>query len=156
MTTPLPDTPVLTSQDVDTSPISSTPARGDDLDPIWASVVVETRTRGNDIHLPISLAYAERLCDAYPAANRLLVRVAILLHDVGWARVDETRIISEGFSGDWRRAAIRYEHESRAASSPARCCHPWATTRSSSTRSAASSTSRHPRRGKVSRGCAGP
>jgi hypothetical protein len=93
MTTPLPDTPVLTSQDVDTSPISSTPARGDDLDPIWASVVVETRTRGNDIHLPISLAYAERLCDAYPAANRLLVRVAILLHDVGWARVDETRII---------------------------------------------------------------
>lgn len=111
MTTPLPDTPVPSSQVVDTSPITLTPARGVDLDPIWAAVVGETRTRSNDIHLPISLAYAERLCDAYPTANRLLVRVAILLHDVGWARVDETRITSEGFSGDWRRAAIRYEHE---------------------------------------------
>ncbi len=39
------------------------------------------------------------------------MRVAILLHDTGWARVDEDRIISEGFSGDWRRADVRYEHE---------------------------------------------
>jgi putative nucleotidyltransferase with HDIG domain len=74
-------------------------------------VVTETRTRSNDIHLPVSLAYAERLCDAYPHADSLLVRVAILLHDVGWARVDESRILSEGFSGDWRKAQIRFEHE---------------------------------------------
>ncbi|WP_020389619.1 HD domain-containing protein [Kribbella catacumbae] len=111
MTTPLPATPVPTPYDVDTSPISLTPSSGADVDPIWAAVVRETRTRGNDIHLPISLAYAERLCHAYPAAERLLVRVAILLHDTGWARVDEDRIISEGFSGDWRTSAIRYEHE---------------------------------------------
>jgi hypothetical protein len=25
--------------------------------------------------------------------------------------VDESRILSEGFSGDWRKAAIRFEHE---------------------------------------------
>ena len=53
------------------------------------AVVHETRTRGNDIHLPISLAYAERLCGAYPDADAELVRVAILLHDTGWAHVDE-------------------------------------------------------------------
>ena len=41
----------------------------------------------------------------------LLVRVTILLHDIGWGRVDESRILSEGFSGDWRKAAIRFEHE---------------------------------------------
>jgi hypothetical protein len=103
--------PIAGSGPVDTSPISLTPALGDDLDPIWKAVVTETRTRGNDIHLPISLAYAERLCDAFPEADRLLVRVSIQLHDTGWGRVDETRILAEGFSGDWRRAEIRFEHE---------------------------------------------
>ena len=111
MRTDLPPTPVATSLPVDTSPISLTPSSGTDLDPIWAAVVAETRTRNNDIHLPISLAYAERLCAAYPSADPLVVRVAILLHDTGWGRVDEDRIRAEGFSGNWRKAAIRYEHE---------------------------------------------
>ncbi|MGI5491176.1 HD domain-containing protein [Microtetraspora malaysiensis] len=111
MTTPLPATPVPANGPVDTSPIVLTPARGSDLDAIWSAVVPETRVRSNDIHLPVSLAYAERLCDAHPEADALLVRVAILLHDVGWGRVDESRIIAEGFTGDWRKAAIRYEHE---------------------------------------------
>lgn len=102
--------PVPAPGPVDTSPIAGTPASGG-LDPLWKTVVAETRTRGNDIHLPISLAYAERLCRAYPDADAELVRVAILLHDTGWAHVDESRIISEGFAGDWRKAAIRYEHE---------------------------------------------
>lgn len=111
MPLPLPPLPIATDLPVDTSPISLTPSRDVDLDPIWKAVVPESRTRGNDIHLPISLAYAERLCDAYPQADSLLVRVSILLHDTGWGRVDESRIISEGFSGDWRKAAIRFEHE---------------------------------------------
>ncbi|MCC5575323.1 HD domain-containing protein [Microtetraspora sp. AC03309] len=111
MTTPLPAAPVPANGPVDTSPIVLTPARGSDLDAIWSAVVPETRVRSNDIHLPVSLAYAERLCDAHPEADALLVRVAILLHDVGWGRVDESRIIAEGFTGDWRKAAIRYEHE---------------------------------------------
>lgn len=96
---------------VDTSPICLTPALDENLLPLWAAVVPETRARGNDIHLPISLAYARRLCDAYPEANRDLVLVATLLHDTGWAHVDESKIISEGFRGDWRKAAIRFEHE---------------------------------------------
>lgn len=96
---------------VDTSPIVLTPAAGTDLDDVWRAVVPETRARANDIHLPMSLAYAERLCAAYPEADALLVRVAILLHDTGWGRVDETRILTEGFTGDWRKAAIRFEHE---------------------------------------------
>ena len=95
---------------VDLSPIAADVDR-DDLDPVWRSIVTESRARANDIHLPISFAFAERLCDAYPEADALVVRVAILLHDTGWARVDEDRIISEGFSGDWRRADVRYEHE---------------------------------------------
>lgn len=99
-----------TAHFVDTSPIIARDG-GDDLDPVWRAIVSESRARSNDIHLPISFAFAERLCDAYPDADALVVRVAILLHDTGWARVDETRIISEGFSGDWRRADVRFEHE---------------------------------------------
>ncbi|MFN3707442.1 HD domain-containing protein [Microcella sp.] len=102
--------PLPTAVAVDTSPIQGNPAI-DDLDPVWRAIVAESRTRSNDIHLPISVAYAERLCDAYPEADALLVRVTTLLHDTGWARVDETKIISEGFGGDWRKADIRFEHE---------------------------------------------
>ncbi|ALO67221.1 hydrolase [Arthrobacter alpinus] len=101
--------PVPATGPVDTSPIACTPSTG--FAELWVAVVTETRTRGNDIHLPISLAYASRLCDAHPEADRELVMVSVLLHDTGWAHVDESRIISEGFSGDWRKAAIRYEHE---------------------------------------------
>ncbi|KDA06493.1 hydrolase [Microbacterium sp. CH12i] len=103
--------PIPATGSIDTAPISLSPAADTDLDEIWLAVEPETRARRNDIHLPISLAFAERLCDAHPEADRLLVRVATLLHDTGWARVDESRIISEGFGPDWRRSGIRFEHE---------------------------------------------
>ncbi|WP_417218507.1 HD domain-containing protein [Arthrobacter sp.] len=104
-----PDRPIPAAGPVDTSPIACTPAT--EYTQLFAAVVPETRTRGNDIHLPISLAFAARLCDAHPDADRELVSVAIILHDTGWAHVDESRILSEGFGGDWRKAAIRFEHE---------------------------------------------
>lgn len=103
--------PIPAAGPIDTSPITLTPASGADLDPIWRAVVDETRVRSNDIHLPISLAYAERLLLAHPEADALIVRVATLLHDTGWARVDESRIISEGFGENWREADIRFQHE---------------------------------------------
>ena len=111
LTHPLPEAPIAATGPIDTSPISLTPPAGTDLDHIWAAVVAETRARSNDIHLPISLAFADRLVAAYPDANADLVRITVLLHDTGWGRVDESRIISEGFSGDWRKADIRYQHE---------------------------------------------
>lgn len=82
---------------IDTTAICATPSNG--FEQLWKAIEPETRTRANDIHLPIVVAYAERLCDAYPLADRELVLVAAILHDTGWAHVDESRIISEGFSG---------------------------------------------------------
>lgn len=104
-----PERPIPAQGPVETSSVCSTPSTG--YERLWAAIVPETRTRANDLHLPIVAAYAARLCDAHPAADRELVMVAIILHDTGWAHVDESRIISEGFQGDWRQAAIRYEHE---------------------------------------------
>lgn len=113
MATPLPATlPVPATGPIDTSDISMAHTSADDLVPLWQRVLPYLRTRGNDQHLPIAVAFAERLCVAHPEADSRLVRVATLLHDTGWARVDEDRIISDGFqNADWRRADIRYEHE---------------------------------------------
>ncbi|TFB75198.1 HD domain-containing protein [Cryobacterium glaciale] len=99
-----------TEEHVDTSPIAAGVV-SIDLNALWRAVRPEMRSRSNDIHIPISFAFAERLCQAYPEADALVVRVSILLHDTGWARVDETKIISEGFGANWRKADIRYEHE---------------------------------------------
>lgn len=111
MVLPLPATPVAATGPIDTSPIELLSSQPTDLDPIWRSVIPELRVRGNDIHLPLSMAFADRLCAANPEADALVVRIAVLLHDTGWARVDETKIISEGFSKNWRKAAIRFQHE---------------------------------------------
>lgn len=106
-----PTRPVPARGQVNTDPIATTPSSGHDE--LWKAIVPETRSRANDLHLPIVAAYAARLCDAYPEADRELVMVATILHDTGWAHVDQSRIVSEGFrgSGDWRQAVIRYEHE---------------------------------------------
>lgn len=104
-----PTVPVPAEAAYSTEPNIGFPSTG--FDKLWKAIEPETRTRANDMHLPVVVAYASRLCDAYPSADREVTLVAALLHDTGWAHVDESRIISEGFSGDWRKAAIRYEHE---------------------------------------------
>lgn len=103
--------PVPATGVINTTPISLDTHNDGELDALWAAVVPETRARGNDIHLPISLSFARRLCEAYPQADRTLVLVSTLLHDTGWAHVDKDKIISDGFRGDWRQADIRYQHE---------------------------------------------
>lgn len=104
-----PTRPIPATGPVVTDTICTTPSAG--FDALWKAIEPETRTRANDVHLPVSTAYASRLCDAYPEADRELVLAAIILHDTGWAHVDENRIISEGFSSNWRKATIRFEHE---------------------------------------------
>ena len=81
------------------------------LDDLWRAVEEPLRSRGNDIHTPLSFAFAEFLLDAHPEANALVVRTAILLHDTGWSRCDESKIFTEGFQGDWRKSDIRILHE---------------------------------------------
>jgi hypothetical protein len=84
----------------------------DNLDALWRAAEPYTRVRANDVHLPLSLHYAELLLDQHPEADPLVTRIAILLHDTGWARVDEKKIMTEGFqTADWRVSDIRVQHE---------------------------------------------
>lgn len=89
-------------------------ARGqwENLDALWRAAEPYTRVRANDVHLPLSLHYAELLLDEHAEADAQVTRIAILLHDTGWARVDEEKIMSEGFqSADWQQSDIRVLHE---------------------------------------------
>ena len=81
------------------------------LDDLWQAAAPALRARSNDIHTPLSFAFAELVLEAHPEADALVTRVAILLHDSGWSRVDASKIISEGFRGDWRTSDVRYLHE---------------------------------------------
>ncbi len=106
--------PVPASGPIDIAPISVVEPVGHDIDWLWQAVIPELRARMNDVHIPICMAYADRLCVAYPHANSEVVRVAILLHDTGWARVDQERIFSEAFAEGGMQSRIRYQHEAES------------------------------------------
>ncbi|WP_101851042.1 HD domain-containing protein [Kocuria flava] len=78
---------------------------------IWVRARPHLDVRNNDAHSLYAWGIARQLLPLVPGADPDVVLPAILLHDTGWGRVDEERILSEGFSGDWRKADIRYEHE---------------------------------------------
>ena len=63
-----------------------------------ASVQIETiyklaepfwQTRSGEVHMPQANAFAKRLLEFYPRADAEIVLPAILLHDIGYARVPE-------------------------------------------------------------------
>jgi hypothetical protein len=81
-------------------------------DPVWRAAEPYLRARKNDVHVPLSFAWAVRLLDDHPTANRDVCLLAILLHDIGWYSIDMDRIISEGFAGpNPLQSDVRYLHE---------------------------------------------
>lgn len=48
-------------------------------------------TRHNDVHVPLSYAFARKLLSHYPEGDEEVVLPAILLHDVGWKMVPEDK-----------------------------------------------------------------
>lgn len=82
------------------------------VDEVWLAAEPFMRTRMNDVHLPMTLMYAELILDTEPEADELVTRVAAMLHDVGWSRVDESKILEEGFRSDnFLTSDIRVQHE---------------------------------------------
>ena len=82
-------------------------------DPVWRAAEPYMRARKNDVHIPLSFAWAQRLLDEYSEADRDVVSLAILLHDIGWFSIDMEDIIEKGFSGaNMLQSDVRYLHES--------------------------------------------
>jgi hypothetical protein len=82
-------------------------------DPVWRAAEPYMRARKNDVHIPLSFAWASRLLALYPKADRDVCLLAILLHDIGWYSIDMDRILREGFRGaNILQSDVRYLHES--------------------------------------------
>lgn len=56
--------------------------------PLWLEARAFLDVRSNDVHTLISYRLARALCAEAPEADAAIVLPAILLHDVGWKRID--------------------------------------------------------------------
>ena len=82
---------------------------------VWLAAEPYLRARKNDVHVPLAFRYAERLVAAHADCNPTVVLLATLLHDCGWAVIDEERIFSEGFGKDMMKSQVRFLHEKEGA-----------------------------------------
>lgn len=80
-------------------------------DAVWREAEPYLRARKNDVHIPLSFAFAQRLLSIHPEADRDIVSLAILLHDVGWWTIDMTDIIEKGFGPNMMQSDVRFLHE---------------------------------------------
>jgi HD superfamily phosphodiesterase len=85
------------------------------MDALWAAARPYLRARKNDIHVPMAVDYARRLLEAHPDADADVVLAATLLHDIGWAVVDQEAILRDGFGPGMMVSDIRIAHEKEGA-----------------------------------------
>ena len=81
-------------------------------DAVWRASEPYMRARKNDVHIPLSFAFARKLLAVYPEADEDIVSLATLLHDIGWWSIDETDIFEQGFGPDMMKSDVRFLHES--------------------------------------------
>jgi HD superfamily phosphodiesterase len=82
---------------------------------VWAAARPYMRARRNDVHVPLSYGYAERLVAAHPQADPDVVLLGILLHDIGWAVVDQDAIYRDAFGPGMMESDVRIAHEREGA-----------------------------------------
>lgn len=80
-------------------------------DAVWRAAETYLRARKNDVHVPLSYAFAERLLQHHPEADRDVVLLAILLHDIGWWTIDSEEIFTKGFGPNMMESEVRFRHE---------------------------------------------
>jgi len=79
--------------------------------PVWRTAEPFLRARKNDVHIPLSFALCQELLTHYPQADADIVSLAILLHDIGWYRIDMVDIIEKGFGPNMMQSDVRFLHE---------------------------------------------
>ncbi len=82
---------------------------------VWAVALPYMRARKNDVHVPLSFGYASRLVEAHPDADADVVLLGILLHDIGWAVVDQEAIYRDAFGPRMMESDVRIAHEKEGA-----------------------------------------
>lgn len=69
------------------------------------------RFRRNDVHIPIVYHFAEKLAALHPACDVEVVTLAALLHDIGWAAVDQQELFDTAFKKLVTNVRIQHEKE---------------------------------------------
>jgi hypothetical protein len=87
----------------------------DEYSAVWAAARPYMRARKNDVHVPMAVDYAERLLERHPEADRDVVLLATLLHDIGWAVVDQEAMYREAFGPNMMASPVRVAHEREGA-----------------------------------------
>jgi putative nucleotidyltransferase with HDIG domain len=82
---------------------------------VWRASLPYMRSRKNDVHIPLSFRAAERLLEEHAQANRDVVLLGILLHDLGWAVVDQLEMFEQGFGPNMMESDVRIQHEKEGA-----------------------------------------
>jgi hypothetical protein len=82
---------------------------------VWAAARPYMRARKNDVHIPMAYDYAQRLLAQHPDVDLEIVALAILLHDIGWAVVDQDAIYRDAFGPGMMQSEIRRAHEKEGA-----------------------------------------
>jgi putative nucleotidyltransferase with HDIG domain len=82
---------------------------------VWRASLPYMRSRKNDVHIPLSFRAAEQLLEDHPQANRDVVLLGILLHDLGWAVVDQHEMFEQGFGPNMMESDVRIQHEKEGA-----------------------------------------
>jgi hypothetical protein len=84
---------------------------GSRYDEVWRVSEPYMRARKNDVHIPLSYAFARELLTRHPQADEDIVSLAIILHDIGWYSIDMADIIEKGFGPNMMQSDVRFLHE---------------------------------------------
>ncbi|MEM7343237.1 MAG: HD domain-containing protein [Chloroflexota bacterium] len=80
---------------------------------VWQATQPYMWARRNNIHIPICYHYAEQLVEAHPECDPDVVLLGIMLHDLGWATVDQEKITAKVLGT--RVTDVRIQHEKEGA-----------------------------------------
>lgn len=80
------------------------------LSAVWQQARPHLAVRNNDEHTLFSFLLAQKLLDCYPEANPAVVLPAILLHDTGWSKIPQDKIL-HAFGPNNKYPELTRQHE---------------------------------------------
>ncbi|MEM7333586.1 MAG: HD domain-containing protein [Chloroflexota bacterium] len=78
---------------------------------VWEAAEPYMRFRRNDVHIPVVYDFANQLAVMHPDCDPEVVTLAALLHDIGWAAVDQNELFGTAFKKLVTDVRIQHEKE---------------------------------------------
>lgn len=82
--------------------------------PLWQDALPYLDVRRNDKHTLYCYHFAKALLELTPSANQEIVLLGILLHDVGWKKIPEDKLL-HAFGPNQKYPELQVQHEKEGA-----------------------------------------